>query len=274
MKHDYKFFLSLAGSLALSLSTLFFSRPAASQEAQIMPSPETISSCPDKLPILEADQAPISAEANPSSSSNLASIGSKVVAAQTVSNTGQISLTNQTPESIQGLPTPAPLTVPQIEPPSTPQSTSLAQPFDKSFPIAPSTPSNKLIVEPLAESVIPASPPLPRTEGSISASTEDLAPHTRYLPAPPDSSSNAATSAVIENKPTSLEPDVPLSKPSESKPLELQTAIGCVPATDSVQNGVLSETAETKNTALSHKNSDIEKSIENAQRSLKGFRPF
>ena len=164
--------------------------------------------------------------------------------------------------------------MPQIEPPPTPKATSLAQAFDKSLPVAPSTPSNKLSVETLAESVIPASPPLPRTAVPISASTEDLAPHTRYLPAPPDPSSSAATSAVIENKPTSLEPDGPLSKTSDSKPLELQTAIGCIPAVDSAQNEVLPETAETKNTTLSHKNSDIEKSMENAQRSLKGFRPF
>lgn len=271
MKRDYKFFLSLAGSLALSLSSLFFCRPAASQEVQMMPSPETISTCPDKLPVLQADQAPIDAEANPSSSSNPDSIGAKVVVGQTNTNTEQTSPANQMPESSQGLPISALLTVPQIEPPSTPQSTSLAQPFDKSLPIAPSMPSNKLTVEP---EVIPASPLLSRTEGSIAASTEDVAPHTRYLSAPPDSSSNATISVVIENKATSLESDVPLSKPSENKPLVLQTAIGCVPATDSAQNEVLPETDETKNTALSRKNSDIEKSMENAQRSLKGFRPF
>jgi len=274
MKRDYKFFLSLAGSLALSLSTLFFSRPAASEEAQILPPSETISSCLDKLPILEADKASMGVEANPLSSSNPSSFNSEAVAAQTVANTGQISQVNQMPESSKGLPTSAPLTVPQIEPPPTSQSTSSVQPFDKSLSTASSTPSNKLTVEPLVESVIPASPSLPRTAVLISASTEDLAPHTRYLPEPPDPSSSAVTSVVIENKPTSLQPDAPLSKPSDSKPLELQTAIGCIPAVDSAQNGVLPETAETKNTALSHTNSDIEKSMENAQRSLKGFRPF
>jgi hypothetical protein len=270
MKRDYKFFLSLAGSLALSLSTLFFSRPAASEEAQILPPAETISSCLDRLPILEADEASMGVEANPLPSGNQSSFNSEAVAAQTVANTGQISQVSQ-PESSKGLPTTAPLTVPQIEPPPTSQASSSVQPFDKSLSVAPSTPSNKLTVKPLAESVIPASPSLPRTAVPISASTEDLTPHTRYLPEPPDPSSSAVTPDVIDNKPTS---DSPLSKPSDSKPLELQTAIGCVPAVDSAQNGVLPETAETKNTDLSHKNSDIEKSMKNAQRSLKGFRPF
>jgi hypothetical protein len=270
MKRDYKFSLFLAGSLALNLSTLFFSQPAVSEEVQSLPSSETLLSCPDKLPILEADKSLLGAEITPGSSDSLGSKASSidsVVVPQILPSTDQISKTSPTLESNQRLQTSAPLPVPQIKLPTSAPSTSLVPSVEKSLPMAPSAPSNERVIEPIG-SIIPASPPLPRTVTSLT-STEDLTPHTRYLSAPLDSSINVAASVVTDNKPSNLDSDVPVNKPSQ-----LQTAIGCVPAVDSAQNGVLSETAETEKTTLSHKNSAIEKSIENAQRSLKGFRPF
>jgi hypothetical protein len=176
MKRNYKLLPSLAGSLAVSLNTLFLGLPAASEEVQVLP-PQELPSCLEKLPILEADK---------------------------------------TSEGAGAIPVAVPST----------------------------------------------------------GSTEEV-PHTRYLPTPPNLSSTTANSGVSDNKPTTLEPESPVSQPSN-----LQTTIGCAqtvkgdPVVDSPQTGVLPETAKTENPAPSPSNDEIEKSMENSERSLNGLRPF
>lgn len=86
MRRNYKFFLSLTGSLALSLNPLFLSLPAASEEAQILP-PQVLPSCPETLPILEADKASGGTDAIPVVNAVPSSTNSGTVAPLTVSKT-------------------------------------------------------------------------------------------------------------------------------------------------------------------------------------------
>jgi hypothetical protein len=288
MKLNDKFFLFLVGSLTVSLNTVFLRSPAASEEAQILP-PQVLPSCSEKLPILEADKASTGTEAIPVVTAVPSSTDSGTVAPLTVTKADPISTTEipkqevlkpvqssktePGPKVSQDLLTSKPLSVPSVEPPTSSRSTSLVKPSYKSLPLAPPIPVSEQPAEPLAQPVIPASPSLPPV-GVSSPSTAEI-PHTRYLPTPPNSSSDPATSVVSENKPTSLEPESPISTSSN-----LPATIGCVPASnstpvvDSTQTEVLPETAKTESPAPSANNDDIEKSIENSERSLKGIRPF
>jgi hypothetical protein len=281
MKRDYKFFLFLAGGLVVSLSTLFRGLPAASEEAQILP-PQVLPSCLEKLPILESDSS-TSAETIPVSSTVSSPIVSDPAAPLPVPQIDpnptteipqiEIPKADQSSKTSQSLLPSAPLSVPSVEPPTTSQSTSLLKPLYKSLPTAPPPLSDKLPIEPLAQSVIPASPLLPFTAVPNATATEET-PHTRYLPTPPNSTANPVTSVAPDNQPTSLDPDSSVSQPSN-----LSATIGCAPAVDSApvldnaQTEVLPKTAKTESPA-SPNNSDIEKSIENSQRSLNGLRPF
>jgi hypothetical protein len=283
MRRNYKFFLSLVGSLAVSLNTLFLSLPAASEEAQILP-PQVFPSCPETLPILEADKASVPAEALSVVNTVPSSTNSGTVAPLTTPKTDPISTTEipkqevpkttTAPKVSDSLLTSTPLSVPPVEPPTASRSTSLVKPSFKSLPLAPSVSAGERPVEPLTKSVIPASPSLPPVTALSAASTEEI-PHTRYLATPPNSSSTTATSGVSENQPTGLEPELPTSTSSN-----LQATIDCTPVLDrvpvvnSAQTSVLPETAKTESPAPSPNNSDIEKSIENSERSLKGLRPF
>ena len=283
MRRNYKFFLSLTGSLALSLNPLFLSLPAASEEAQILP-PQVLPSCPETLPILEADKASGGTDAIPVVNAVPSSTNSGTVAPLTVSKTDptftteilkqEVPKTNPALKVSHSLLTSTPLSVPSVEPPTASRSTSLVKPSYKSLPLAPSVSASERLAEPLVKSVIPVSPSLPFTAEPSAASTEEI-PHTRYLSTPPNSSSTTATSGVFENQPTGLEPELPVSPSSNP-----QTRIGCTPVlegtpvVDSAQTGVLTETAKTESPAPSPNNFDIEKSIEHSERSLKGFRPF
>jgi hypothetical protein len=283
MRRNYKFFLSLVGSLAVSLNTLFLSLPAASEEAQILP-PQVFPSCPETLPILEVDKASVPAEALSVVNTVPSSTNSGTVAPLTASKTDPISTTEIPKQEVpktttaakvsDSLLTSTPLSVPPVKPPTASRSTSLAKPSYKSLPLAPSVSAGERPAEPLTKSVIPASPSLPPVTALSTASTEEI-PHTRYLATPPNSSSTAATSEVSENKPTGLELELPTSTSSN-----LQTTISCtpvierVPVVNSAQTRVLPETAKTESPAPFPNNSDIEKSIENSERSLKGLRTF
>lgn len=259
MKRDYKFLLSLASSLALSLSALSVSRPAVSEEVQI-PLPETLPVCPDKLPVLEANKDALTA-ATPSSSvdpssASPSSVNPSAVAPQTVPEPGQISKPIQTSEPRQNLSASVPLTsLPEV-PPITPNQTSLTQSSNPLLSIAPPVPPNSPSPDPLAGSIIPASPTLPIS--ALPSPSEDLTPHTRYLAAPPDPLATATAEA-----------DVSVNKPSAP-----QATVECVPPLNSAQDEALSKSAKTGDAARAPKNSDIEKSMENAKRSLNGIHPF
>jgi hypothetical protein len=296
MKRNCTFFLSLAGSLPLSLGTLWLSPPAASEEAQILPPPQPIGNCPEKLPTLEADRASIATAVNPSSSGNPSRFNPEPAVPQSATTPDQIAQASPTSEVQQILPAPAPLTVPQIEPPipqavATPDQitqaspTSKAQqilpapvpltvpqitpPVGKSLPPAPPTASKKPSVQAIPGPIIPASPPLPRAAVPSAALSETAVPHTRYLPSPPAQSPSAAASVIPEDRPAGLDPDVPTNQTTA-----LPTAIECASTGDSAQAGQLPETDNSAEPTPSAKNRDIEKSMENAERSLKGFRPF
>ncbi len=288
MRRNYKVLLFLVGSLTINLNTLFLSLPAASEEAQILP-PQVLPTCSEKLPILEADKASTGKETIPVVTAVPTSPGSSTVAPLTVSTTDSVSTaaipkqegpktaqsskTNPAPKISHSLLTSTPLSVPSVEPPTPSGATSLVKPSYKSLPLAPPNPNSERPADPLAQSVIPASPSLPPVVVS-SASPAEI-PHTRYLPALPNSSSELATSGVSESKPTSLEPESPITTPSN-----LQATIGCAPVVeggsvvDSTQTSVLPETAKAEGPAPSPNNDDLEKSIEHSERSLKGFRPF
>jgi hypothetical protein len=266
----------------VSLSTLFLGLPAASEEAQILP-PQVLPSCLEKLPILAPDTS-TSAETIPVSRNVSSPIAPDPAAPlpvpqidpNTTTEIPQIEIprTDQSSKTSQSLLPSKPLPLPPVEPPSPSRSTSLLKPLYKSLPTAPPPLSDKFPIEPLAQSVIPASPLLPSTAVPSATATEET-PHTRYLPTPPNSTANPVTSVAPDNQPTSLDPDLAVSQPSS-----LPATLGCIPAVDSApvldnaQTEVLPKTAKTDSSASSPNNSDIEKSIEHSQRLLNGLRPF